>query len=81
MENMHTWEEGENRKEGVLPIMAYREPEVPGTHEINYNSKHDEIKIRHTAHSREGFALGAVIAAEWISNKRGVFTMQDMLRH
>ncbi len=62
-----------------LPIVAKRIPEVPGTHIINYKSTIDTISIEHEAHNREGFALGAVIAAEWILNKQGVFTMKDVL--
>jgi 4-hydroxy-tetrahydrodipicolinate reductase len=49
---------------------------VPGTHTVTYNSEVDAIEIKHTAHNREGFALGAVIAAEWIVGKQGVFTMK-----
>lgn len=52
---------------------------VPGTHSVIYNSIVDSIEIKHTAHSRDGFALGAVIAAEWILGKTGVFTMKDVL--
>jgi len=52
---------------------------VPGTHTVTYNSSVDAIEIKHTAHNREGFALGAVIAAEWIVGKQGIFTMKDVL--
>ena len=52
---------------------------VPGTHTVTYNSAVDSIEIKHTAHNREGFALGAVIAAEWIVGKQGIFTMKDVL--
>lgn len=62
-----------------IHIEAKRVPEVPGTHEITYNSEIDSISIKHTAHSRQGFALGAVIASEWIKDKKGVFTMRDVL--
>ncbi len=62
-----------------LTINAKRIPEVPGTHTISYKSNIDTIKIEHEAHSREGFALGAVIAAEWLINKKGVYTMKDVL--
>ena len=64
-----------------LPIFAKRIDKVPGTHSIKYNSSVDEIEIKHTAHNREGFALGAVIAAEWIANKKGVFTMKDVIKN
>lgn len=63
-----------------IPIDAKRIPNVPGTHEITYTSKIDTINIKHTAHSRQGFALGAVIAAEWIKDKKGVFSMKDVLK-
>ena len=65
--------------ENTLPISAKRIPDVPGTHIITYKSDIDTIKIEHEAHSRQGFALGAVIAAEWIIGKTGVFTMKDVL--
>ena len=62
-----------------IPIIAKRIPDVPGTHEIEYKSDADTIGIKHTAHNRDGFALGAVIAAEWLIGKSGVFTMKDVL--
>lgn len=66
-------------KENEILIEAKRIGTVPGTHTVAYNSVVDSIEIKHTAHSREGFALGAVIAAEWIIGKKGVFTMKDVL--
>ena len=69
----------ENPKTHELPITAKRIENVPGTHEITYESGVDSIQIKHTAHSREGFALGAVIAAEWLHGKKGIFTMKDVL--
>lgn len=62
-----------------IGILAKRIENVPGTHKINYESEIDSISLQHKAHSREGFALGAVIAAEWIHNKTGVYTMKDVL--
>ncbi len=62
-----------------LKIEVVREEGIPGTHEIKYDSEVDDIVIRHTAHNRKGFALGAVIASEWIQNKSGVFSMRDVL--
>jgi 4-hydroxy-tetrahydrodipicolinate reductase len=62
-----------------LPIISKREDPAPGTHTIEYVSPIDSILIRHTAHSREGFASGAVLAAEWLLGKRGVFGMRDVL--
>ncbi len=69
----------EQPKPNELGIIAKRIENVPGTHKITYQSKVDTIQIKHTAHSRDGFALGAVIAAEWIANKKGVFSMKDVL--
>tara|TARA_B100000508_G_scaffold141026_1_gene145343 strand:+ start:125390 stop:126118 length:729 start_codon:yes stop_codon:yes gene_type:complete len=63
----------------AIQIDAIREKDVKGTHTITYSSEIDTIRIEHEAHNRKGFALGAVIAAEWIINKKGVFTMQDVL--
>ena len=62
-----------------IHIEAKRIENVPGTHSIFYDSEVDQIEIKHTAHSREGFALGAVIAAEWLIGKKGVFTMKNVL--
>lgn len=66
-------------EENEIPILAKRIENVPGTHTVSYDSKIDTISIEHIAHSREGFALGAVIAAEWIIGKSGVFKMKDVL--
>lgn len=74
----NAWELDGDAK-SVLPITAKRIENVPGTHTINYTSEVDTITIEHTAHSRQGFALGAVIAAEWIIGKKGIFTMKDVL--
>ncbi len=73
------WELDKASQENSIPISAIRSPEVPGTHTITYNSSVDQIDIKHTAHNRQGFALGAVVAAEWIVGKTGVFTMKDVL--
>lgn len=62
-----------------LKIEAIREGNVPGIHTINYDSPVDYIEITHSAKSRKGFAFGAVLAAEYIHNKKGVFTMNDLL--
>ena len=75
----NAWSLSENKKKGDITIEVERTPEVPGTHIINYNSPVDEISIKHTALNRDGFALGAIIAAEWLIDKNGVFTMQDVL--
>lgn len=62
-----------------LPILSERVDPAPGTHEIKYQSPIDDIQIIHTAHNREGFAGGAVLAAEYIWHKKGIFTMKDVL--
>jgi 4-hydroxy-tetrahydrodipicolinate reductase len=64
---------------GTLPIEAQRTGEVPGTHRLVWRSPIDEISIEHQAHSRTGFAAGALLAAEWIQNRHGVFNMQHVL--
>lgn len=69
----------ENPEAEQIHIEAKRIGTVPGTHTVTYNSAVDAIEIKHTAHNREGFALGAVIAAEWILGKQGIFTMKDVL--
>ncbi|GAB3222992.1 4-hydroxy-tetrahydrodipicolinate reductase [Algoriphagus aestuariicola] len=65
--------------EQSLPIIAKRIDPAPGTHIIRYSSEIDEIEITHTAHSRQGFALGAVLVAEWIQGRKGVLSMDDFL--
>ena len=69
----------EYAKENQILIDAQRIENVPGTHTISYISDVDAIEIKHTAFNREGFALGSVLAAEWIVGKTGVFTMKDVL--
>lgn len=69
----------DNPQKNEILIDAKRIENIPGTHSITYNSEIDSIEITHTAHNREGFALGAVIAAEWIIEKKGIFTMKDVL--
>ena len=64
----------------TILIEAKRVPDVPGTHIISYESQIDSIEIKHTAHNRKGFALGAIIAAEWLNNKIGIYTMKDVLK-
>ena len=66
-------------KSDEIQIDAIREGEVPGTHTVTYESSIDAISIKHEAHNREGFALGALVAAEWIVGKKGIFKMNDVL--
>ncbi len=65
---------------GQLGVVAHRIPDVPGTHTVSYNSEIDTLSITHQAHNRKGFALGAVLAAEWLADKKGIFTIKDMLK-
>ena len=69
----------EKSKSDEIFIDAKRIDNVPGTHTVSYNSEVDLIEIKHVAHNREGFALGAVIAAEFLKDKKGIFTMKDVL--
>lgn len=73
------WKLDHASSENEIPITSRRIGKTPGTHAIEYSSEVDTIEIKHTAHNRQGFALGAVIAAEWIVGKTGVFTMKDVL--
>lgn len=83
-ENLSSWIHKENTtpntQPGQLGVTSFRKDGVPGTHSVTYQSTIDTIQMTHTAHSREGFALGAVIAAEWILHKKGIFTMQDVIK-
>ena len=65
--------------EQSLPITSKRTDPAPGTHIIRYESEIDTIEVSHTAHSRQGFALGAILVAEWIQGKKGVLSMDDFL--
>lgn len=69
----------EDKSSDALFIKDIREGEVPGTHIVKYHSPVDDIEIMHKAHNRKGFALGAVIAAEFLQKKKGIFTMQDII--
>ncbi|MDR7371989.1 4-hydroxy-tetrahydrodipicolinate reductase [Flavobacterium aquidurense] len=66
-------------KDNEIHIEAKRIGDVPGTHTVTYDSIVDSIELKHTAHNREGFALGAVIAAEWLAGKKGIYSMKDVL--
>jgi 4-hydroxy-tetrahydrodipicolinate reductase len=75
-----SWVNDRSSEKDQLGIVSERIENVPGTHSINYSSKIDDIEIKHTAKSRKGFALGAVLAAEFLQDKKGVFTMKDVLK-
>lgn len=67
-------------EENILNIIAKREEDVKGTHIVSYDSSIDTISFTHEAHSRDGFALGAILAAEFLKDKKGIFTMKDVLK-
>jgi 4-hydroxy-tetrahydrodipicolinate reductase len=73
------WVNSETGNSAELSIISKREDPAPGTHSIKYSSAIDDIEIIHTAHSRNGFATGAVLAAEYVYNKKGIFSMKDVL--
>ena len=77
--NKDKWVLGVTDNNNELPIIAKRIENVAGTHQVKYENEIDEIEIIHKAKNRKGFALGAVIAAEWLVNKKGVYTMADVL--
>jgi len=77
--NKKRWLLSDANEKDAIPIIAHRIENVPGTHKITYSSSIDDIDIIHTAHSRDGFALGAVLAAEYIAGKKGIFSMKDIL--
>ncbi len=80
LQNKKSWELDKKSAKEALPIFSKREGEVPGTHTVTFRSGVDDIEIKHTAHSRHGFALGAVKVAEWLPGKKGVLNMNDFLK-
>ena len=76
--DLKQWKMNEGTKDSIT-IQSYRKGEVPGTHNVKYESLIDEITIEHKAYNRIGFAQGAVLAAEWIVDKKGIFKMEDVL--
>lgn len=76
----HKWSDETSPEAGTLPVISSREGEIVGFHAVRYHSITDEIEIRHNAHSREGFANGAVLACEYLLNKKGIYTMKDVLQ-
>jgi 4-hydroxy-tetrahydrodipicolinate reductase len=73
------WTKAADASPDELVIHSFREDPAPGTHVVKYTSAVDDIEIKHTAHSREGFARGAVLVAEWLPGKKGVLSMDDFL--
>lgn len=74
------WVSGKPTHEYELGVTSNRIDDVPGTHVVSYTSEIDDIKIEHVAKSRRGFALGAMMAAEWLPSRRGIFSMADLLK-
>ncbi|HSV87545.1 MAG TPA: 4-hydroxy-tetrahydrodipicolinate reductase [Bacteroidales bacterium] len=70
---------GEVTDNSVIPIEAFRIEKVPGTHLVIWEGQNDTLEIKHTAHNRSGFAQGALLAAQWVWQKKGVYTMKDLL--
>jgi len=77
--NKDTWSLAPNTTDNQLTITSKRIGEVPGTHIISYASEVDTLELKHTAHSRDGFATGAILAANWLVGKEGCFGMEDVL--
>jgi 4-hydroxy-tetrahydrodipicolinate reductase len=80
LDRKKSWVNKDSSNPFEIPIKSFRIDQVPGTHVVKYTSMIDDIEIKHTAHTREGFALGAVLVAEWIQNKKGVLNMNDFLK-
>jgi 4-hydroxy-tetrahydrodipicolinate reductase len=76
----NSWEEEKESSENNIAVKSFREGTVPGNHKVFYESEFDTIMIEHDAKSRKGFALGAVLAAEFIADKKGYYTMNDLLK-
>ena len=76
----NSWINQPTETENLLPILSRREADVKGTHIVQWDAPIDAIHITHEAHSRDGFALGAIKAAEWLIDKKGVYTMSDLLK-
>lgn len=79
IERKKEWVKESAEQADELVVSSERKDDVKGTHTVRYDSPIDELSIQHKAHSRKGFALGAVLAAEWVKERRGIFTMRDML--
>jgi 4-hydroxy-tetrahydrodipicolinate reductase len=80
LERKKKWVNQPTNNESEIAISSFRIDQVPGTHLVKYVSEIDDLEIRHIAHSREGFARGAVMVAEWIPGKKGVLSMEDFLQ-
>ena len=74
-----SWSSEDDKNQNSIHIKSVREGVVPGTHTVSWNSDIDTISIRHEARNRKGLALGAVLAAEFIHSRKGIFTMNDVM--
>ena len=79
LDRLNEWHRGSTEATDLLPVLSHRIDPTPGTHEVVYESEEDTLRIEHVAHGREGFARGALRAAEWLVGKRGVYGMSDLL--
>lgn len=79
LERKDQWNKGKSDLDNSINIFSQRIDNIPGTHSVRYHSAIDDIEINHVAHNRKGFALGAVLAAEFLHGKKGIFTMKDVL--
>lgn len=73
------WCSENNKRDNCIPIQSFREGAVPGTHTVSWDSEIDTITLRHEAKNRKGLAIGAVVAAEFIHSRKGIFTMSDVM--
>ena len=80
MDHYSNWVSNNSNYDNKLPIIAKRQAGVAGIHEVIYESNIDELSISHKAKSRDGFAIGAIIAAEFLHNKKGLFSMKDVVK-
>lgn len=79
LNNKETWVKENTVNETEITVRSFREGKVPGTHTVKYDSDVDYIEIKHSAKNRKGFALGAILAAEFTKNNKGFLTMDDLL--
>ena len=79
IEHKKAWSKAENPDPDQIGITSIREGNIPGIHTVVYESSFDKIEISHSAKSRRGFAMGALMAGEWLIDKKGIFSMKDLL--
>ena len=80
LDHYSKWKNEKSRAENVLPIISKRENDVMGTHEVVYENNIDELTLSHKAKNREGFANGAIVAAEFIFGKKGFYSIKDIFK-